>query len=167
MFSLFALHYVDSDSAESSMPRLQENGNVVKWKIHFFTASCCKTHRRLVACRGNYSVFFLCLPIFEMLPTECDIFKTRSRTLFPAGRSIVNGALMLDVAKPAVFPSSCSLSFLLSHSSSCPFRPYRAPTSNPSHHSISASPVSQGYLHPPLSTTIIISSFFRNMVHPG
>lgn len=59
---------------------------------------------------------------------------------------------------------------VLSHSFPCSFRPYRAPSPNLPHHSVSAPPVSQGYKHslypllpPQISSRIICPA--KQMVH--
>lgn len=125
-----------------------------------------ETHRPLVAAMEtpeiSFHVYAFVADVLETLPSACDTLKSRKTTPFPAGRSLVSGAFTSGGAssgKPnLVF--YLNLSFLLSHNSSSSFRPHRAPTSNLSHHSISASPVSQGYLHCPFSTTLIIGTFF-------
>lgn len=168
---LFALGYLDSDWAESFGPCLQENGNLVKRQIHCFSI----TRNTLPPCGPLWklqrflSTFVGSADVLERLSSVYDTLKTRKTTPFPAGRSLVSGALMSDRAssgKPDLL-FFFNLSFLLSHTSSSSFRPHRAPTSNLSHHSISASPVSQGYLHCPFSTTLIIGTFFKNSAPPG
>lgn len=59
---------------------------------------------------------------------------------------------------------------VLSHSFPCSFRPHRAPSPNLPHHSVSASPVSQGYKHslrPPFYLPKYLHVFYalQKMVH--
>lgn len=106
----------------------------------------------LQCCDSELEDFCIIWMLKKVLNFSLNLWAERRRSMFSLSMSVATLLCRAEALQVVCFFAVRCLLWcvcVLSHSFPCPFRPHRAPSPNLPHHSVSASPVSQGYKRTP------------------